>query len=241
VLNPAGFNTNVYSLVNGQSIGGELNGHVQDANLAVGQTIESRHIRPYEGHRGEWAGSVTTLDFYEHLFGTVAEEADWIMVPGASKRVYCPWPAHVGVYQVSAFISNFRMREVSAPPPVTDPQVYVWDNAPHMYISMFIDGVRQGHTLRRLPTTYYPVAGFGDPNYLYGRENVLTHHFDLVAVTGDMSPGWHDVSLAVLIPQNTGLELIYPLYDTDAAAKTDHDVTHRIRIGIKAASILALP
>lgn len=239
LFNPSGWNTDLRSTTDGVSVYGELNGHIQDENFAAGTgIINSRHIRPLEGFRSEWGGQVDTTDWYELLWGTAYDPDAWLFVPGAARRVYVPWDASVVQYQCSAFGTNFRTREYNGVPPDGAP-VYT---GPLMYVCMFVDGVRIAHTQRVLPYSAWPLANPGTPNYFKTIEQYLSHHFDLVHMAGPVSKGWHDVSLAVQVLQNLGQETMYALYAGGAADQlTPHSVTHRLRLGIRAASILALP
>lgn len=237
LFDPAGWTTDMHSATAGVSLYGELNGHIEDANFAAGSAIiNARHVRPFESFRAEWGGAMDTQDWFEHLFGMTYNVNDWLAVPGAARRIYVPWAPIATQYHVSAFGTNLRMREVSSPPPVEGAAVYA---GPQMMIAMFVDNVLVEHTKRLFPYSYYAAVNPGTPNYLTTRENVLTHHFDLVHVSGATAVGWHDVGLRVQILQNTGVERIFPLYD-GAATAVDHSVTHRIRLGIRAASIMAL-
>lgn len=240
LFDPTGWNGDIRSTTNGVSVFGELNGHIQNANIAAGELVHARHIRPLENFRAEWGGQTDTTDWYELLWGTDYDVTNgWLAVPGASRRIYCPWDATAAVLQVSAFGSNLRMREVSAPPAGPDP---VPPSGPNMYIAMFIDDVRERSTTRRFPYSYYPSINPGTPEYFNTREPVMTHHFDLVKVNLLMTKGYHDVALKIQIPQNTGKESMYALYAGGAADQLcDHSVTHRIRLGIRAASIIAFP
>lgn len=232
-LSTTGWNSDIWSTTNGVSVYGELNGHVQDANFTAGVQLYPRHIRPYEGFRSEFSGAMETLDFHDLLFGASVQESDWIPVPGASHRTYIPFGT-VLISRVSAFATNFRMRlgPASGQEAVTA--------GPESYVAMFVDGALVTNSIRRLPMTYWPLSNPGDADYLVQTENMLSHHFDFFALTGTVTAGWHDVDLRVLIVQNTGTEQLFPLYDSDATAKCAHTVTHRIRIGIRSASILSL-
>lgn len=240
LFDPAGWNGDIRSTTNGVSVYGELNGHIEDANFDAGELIYPRHIRPFEGFRAEWGGQTDTTDWYELLWGTEVEATEgWLTVPGASRRIYVPWTSSVVVYQASAFGSNLRMRQVTTPPGGQNP---VAPSGPNMYIALFVDDVLSTATLRRFPYSYYPQVNPGTPEYFNSREQVLTHHFDFLALGANVAAGYHDVAIKVQVPQNTGQEEIYALYGGgDADQLCTHSVTHRIRLGIRAASIIALP
>ena len=234
-----GWNGDFASVTNGTSLYTEVNGRLQDANFGAGEQVFSRHIRPYEGFRSEFSGATETVDFHEHLFGTEYRVTDWLPVPGASKRLYVPWHATLIVFRASIFCTNFRIRKNTAPFSTT---------APDMYIGIFCDGVLATGSIRQLPVTYYPtydpptfVSNYG--LHLWGHENVLSQHFDFIEIKNagaDTLPGDHDVDIRVMVLQNTGVEKLYPLYNETVVSLTDHSVTHRIRGGIRSASLIAL-
>lgn len=234
----AGWNATAWSLTNGVSLYGELNGHVQDANFAAGEKVYPRHIRPFEGFRETFDGAQETVDYHQFLFGESASEADWIPVAGASTRLYLGYAPFATLFRASCFVTNFRMRKGPA-----SGQSLVVDG-PEEYISLFIDGVRIPCTLRRLPITHWPEVNPGDAKWLMGRENVLSHHFDFTVFRGAIGAGWHDVDIRVIVLQNLGLENLYALYENTTALPTlvpsQHNVTHRIRGGIRSASIIGL-
>lgn len=244
--NGAAFNANgwggdVWSTTNGVSINGELNGHIQDANFAPGEQLGPRHVRPGEGFRGEYNGTPETIDVVDLLFGSGSLDPDAaVPVPGLSKRLYVPWNASAVLYTVSCYVTNFRMREGPAP------QDESW-SGPEMSIKVFIDGAAVQCSLRKLPFTCFPVANPGDANWLFNHENLLSHHFNMTFLacastrSSATTRGFHDVVVKANVPTNTGYEVMYPLYDGDAAAKCNHDVMHRIRFGIRSASILCFP
>lgn len=240
LFNPGGWNGDIRSTTDGVSVFGELNGHIQNANIAAAEKVHARHIRPFEGFRAEWGGQLDTTDWYEILWGTEADITNgWLTVPGAARRIYVPWSASAAVFQASAFGSNLRMRQVSAPPGGQDP---VPPSGPEMYIALFIDDVIVQSTIRRFPYSYYPETNPGTPGYFNSREQVLTHHFDFTIVSAAIGQGYHDVAIKVQVPQNTGQESIYALYGGgDADQLCNHSVTHRIRLGVRAASIIAFP
>lgn len=242
LFNANGWGADVWSTTNGVSINGELNGHIQNANFAAGEQLGPRHIRPGEGFRGEYNGTQETVDVVDLLFGSGDIDPNAaVPVPGLSKRMYVPWNASAVLYTVSCYLTNFRMRE--GPASGGDP---VW-GGPEMSIVVFIDGSPVQTSIRKLPYTCYPVQNPGDANYLFDMENLMSHHFDMTFLCcastrpGATTKGFHDVAVKANIPTNTGYEVMYPLYDTDAAAKCDHDVMHRIRFGIRSASVLAFP
>lgn len=237
VFNPTGWNTDMWSSTNGISIYGELNGHIQEANFAGGQQVDARHIRQFEGFRAEWSGDRQTQDWYQLVFSPTYSEAAFVMLPGCAKRVYIPWGSGAtNMFHVSAFASNYRMRQATSP----EPQAIELVNGPEMYVAMFVDGAMVAHSLRSFPTTWYPSNLTGAAKTVYTRESVMTQHYDLVDFRNALDEGWHDVALGLLILPNTGVEKLYPLYDGGVSA-VNHSVMHRIRFGIRAASIVCLP
>lgn len=233
----AGWNTDMWSSFGGTSIYGELNGNIQDANLAAGEQVNARHIRQFEGFRAEWGGATDTQDWYQLVFADTYSTTAFIMLPGCARRMYIPWGAGtVNMFHVSAFASNFRIREASTP----TPQDAEYIGGPTMYVAMFIDGEIATHTIRKLPTTWYPTNTTGAANSFYPRESVTTQHYDLVDCRDGIAAGWHDVAMGLIILPNTAVENIFPMYDT-AVTAVAHTSMHRIRFGIRAASIVSLP
>lgn len=241
-FNANGWGADVWSTTNGVSINGELNGHIQNANFAAGEELGPRHVRPGEGFRGEYAGTMETVDVVDLLFGSEdLDPAAAVPVPGTAKRVYVPWNASAVLYTVSCYVTNFRMRKG----PATG-QDAVW-SGPEMLIKVAIDGVQVDCSIRKLPYTCYPEVNPGYAQWLFYRENLLSHHFDMTFLccastrSSATTKGFHDVVIKANVPTNTGYETMYPLYDTDPAALCDHDVMHRIRFGIRSASVLCFP
>lgn len=233
-FNTSGWNTDMWSTTDGVSVYGEMNGHLQSANFDAAEKVQPRHIRPGEGFRSEFSGAPETLDFHQTIFGLSATESDWVPIPGASHRAYLGWTPTCTMLRASCFVTNFRMRQ--GPAAGQDPVV----TGPEEYITLFVDGVRVPNTLRRLPISHWPDINPGDAKGLLGRETILTHHFDFMILSGAMTVGYHDVDIRVQVPQNLGSEQLFPLYNQAALAITTHSVTHRIRGGIRSASIIAL-
>jgi hypothetical protein len=245
-LNPSSFMANVHSTTDGVSVYGEMNGHLQDANFHADFRVQAQHIRPNEGFMAKQSPAATeTLDFVDLLFGTDASEmtdVDWLVVPGASTRVYVPYNAKAVVYNVSAFVTNQRQREILDPNPEAEEY-----GGPEMYLRMRIDGSPVSHSLRSFPYTAYPTTNPGIAKGFTYREHILTHPFDLVhmALAGHnwAAKGYHDVAIEILIPRTRTVEAIYPMYEdrTHASPKTvNHSLRHRLRFGIRKAFILAL-
>jgi hypothetical protein len=110
-----------------------------------------------------------------------------------------------------------------------------------MFIRMRVDGSGIGHTRRSFPYSYSPTVFPGSATGYTSREAVLTQHFDLVHVATSGAKtlkGWHDVALEVLIPKTQDQENLVPLYEKSGLDA--FSLRHRIRFGIRKASIIAL-
>ncbi|NBS71155.1 hypothetical protein EBT31_19945 [bacterium] len=241
VFSTTGWNTDIWSSKDGESVYGELNGHLQDANMDPAFLVQPEHVRPGEGFVCAEGSGQETLTYLDSLFGTEGvsgvDDGDWLIVPGTSQRLYVPWDANAVLFNVSAYITNQRQRETLDPTPV----VAEW-GGPEMYVALMIDGSLKAHTRRSFPYTYYPNNNPGDAESFAVREMVLTHHFDLVHMaTGgaEVQAGYHDVALAILIPQTQTQENLVPRYK-QAPKLALHVGRHRLRFGIRRGSILAL-
>lgn len=233
----SGWNADIKSDNPASSILGEMNGLLDNQNLAAGEKITARVIKPGEGFVTAFDGESTTRVFYDDTFKQVApfSEDEWLVVPGGSHRVYVPWTPTAVSFNVGGFCTNLRMRETTDP----DPDVAQY-GGPDMFIRLRCNGHIIGHTKRSFPFTWYPNNNPGKADSLSAREQVLTHSFDLNHVSLTATAGWQTVRLEVLVPRTQGVENILPLYRDSALAQADHYVRHRLRFGIRRALIVAM-
>ena len=231
------WNADVKSTAAGASLLGEMNGRLNNANLAAGQKISARVVKPGEGFTLGFDGEGVTRVFYDDTFRQVAPftEGEWLVVPGCAHRVYVPWTPTGVSFNVGGFCTNLRMRETTN----SNPAVAVY-GGPDMYIRLRCNGVIQAHTRRAFPFTWYPANNPGTADALVAREQVLTHSFDLNHTSTTAVAGWQSVRLEVLVPRTKGIENIIPLYRTAAASAADHYIRHRIRFGVRRSLIVAM-
>ena len=232
-FNVGGWNSDIRSTTNGVSIYGELNGNIEDANFAAGVEFVAAQYKPNEVHLSVDGGELTVRDFHDDLFGSQTSNANWAIVPGAAHRVYIPWNADAVMFNVSAFMTNWRQRETTDSTPAS-----LVAGGPEMYVRMAVDDDPKAHTKRPFPYTAYPDTNPGTAvGYSY-RVQSLTQHIDLCHLETSVTKGWHSVRLEVLIPRTHGLEHIVPIYKA-SPKHADHFVRHHIRFGIRRAGIIA--
>lgn len=242
-LSPDGLNRNWHSAVAGESLYGELNGNLNAANFAAGFRIRPEHVRAGETFRGREEHGLEALDYYDDLWPSAdsADPKQWVPVAGCASRLYVPWNCTCVLYSLSTFYTVFRTRQrVSG----SEDDVRT---GPDIWLVLYIDDVRLAYTLRGCPITYWPSNSAGDPvNFLVERECCQTQHLDIqhLSIAGSADDaqtkaGYHDVSLRLYMPANTGQESLYtPFTGADAIV---WDMAHRIRFGIRSARVTALP
>ena len=249
VLDVDGLNQDLHSLVDGESIYGELCGNLQAVNLASSFRVRPEHLRPHETARGRQEHSVQTVDFWDLGWPTQDPDADvedklWVPVAGAQSRVYVPWDASVVLYDLSAFYTVFRTRERPEVDKATEEKV-----GPDIQLIMYVDNQRLSYTRRETPDTYAP-NDLSDPTpqRLKEYEQFRTQHVNLVhlAIQGSETDdsmtrqGYHDVSLRICVPRNQGVEqLRKPFEDDGLGGRIYYRLSHRIRFGIRSARVLA--
>lgn len=249
VLDVDGLNQDLHSLVDGESIYGELCGNLAAANLASSFRVRPEHLRPHETARGRAEYSPQTIDYWDQGWPTTPastgeQEKLWVPVAQAQARVYVPWDASVVLYDVAAFYTVFRTREREIVGQDTDEK-----GGPDLELVMYVDNGRLAHTKRETPMTYAP-DDLSDPTpqRLLSYEQYRTQHVNLIhmAISGSetdheqTTAGYHDVSLRLFAPQNLGAErLRKPFADDGVGGRIDYRLSHRIRFGIRSARVLA--
>lgn len=244
-LDPGVLDLMVTSGTNGESLLGEMNGHLEwPANFEVGFKVRSVHVKPGAVFRSAQEGDTGTQDWTDALFAPsdgVDESSEdnpptgpkFVSIPGTGAHVYLPYDYSAVMYRVSVFITDFRMREYIDQGTIGTPQIF---------LQMRIDGDGLQSTLCKLPETYR----FNDGNnkqYLTNYESLNTRYFDFsyLSINGADSyctKGWHRLSLATRIVPNGGEETLCKPFKT-AGATITYDVGQRLRIGIRNARAMA--
>lgn len=232
----SGWNGDLRSTTPGASIYGELNGGLQDENLDPATLLGASRYKRGEPHTYASGSEQVTRDYYDDLFGTDQTPPDeaWLVVPGAATRFYLPWQAKAVVYNVAAFISNWRQRETTDPSPVG-----IESGGPEVYLRLAVDGQALAHTKRPLPYTAYPAQNPGNAESMVSRVSVLTQHLDLVHMATGVAKGWHSLRLELLIPRTLGRENLVPLYKSLPTVE-EHYVRHHVRVGVRRATMIAM-
>lgn len=249
-FNPDQWNRDVDSTAGAESIYGELNGRLSDANFAAGARIRPEHPKPLETFRWRKDTLPTTLDFHQDLFNPADSDSDtpatnidpFVQVAGCATRLFLPYNASVVIYQVSCFYSVFQMRQRES----GHDEVRT---GPTSQFKVYIDDEHLQYTQRRTPRTYWPiqigVPAASSPAPLT-RENWLTQHFDIAhfvypgaADASRALAGWHQVDLRLYVAPNKGVEEFSPPFKPTKGNIT-YPIKHRVRVGIRSARILAL-
>jgi len=251
VFNPDSWNRDLDSATAAESIYGELNGRLSDANFAAAARIRPEHPKPLETFRWRADSLSTTCDYFQDAFNKQDATTDdpatgvdpFVAIAGCSTRMYLPYNCSIVVYQVSCFYSVFQMRERA------ELSGLETRSGPLSQLKMYIDGTGLQYTQRRTPRTYWPmqIAGAAvssDPPV--ARENWLTQQYNIAHIVypgatdaSRAQAGWHQVDLRIFVPPSAGYEAFAPPYKP-AQINIEYPIKHRVRVGIRAARILAM-
>ena len=259
-LDPDRWNRNLDSTTAAESIYGELNGRLSDANFDGAAKIRPEHPKPLETFRWKVDTLKPTCDYFQDVFNQ-SDDGDtppgagsldpFIPIAGASTRVYLPYNCSVVMYQVSCFYTLFQMRKRNANTPA-EPAIEsdAVRTGPVTNLKVYIDGVGLDYTQRRTPRTYWPARIGQAPassKSLTARENRLTQHLDIahLALANGSDPtqtqaGWHQIDLRIYVAPNTGYEQFLAPFKLSPNNNIEYPIRHRCRVGIRAARVLAL-
>lgn len=245
-LGNAGFNLNTWSQTSGQSIYGELNGELDAGNLSASFTLKPGSLRRADMISTGSGFSLDDQTISDRAFGDgiySAADSDWIRIPAWSTRVYLSRGYDQVRYGVSGFMTALRQRESSTGNPGGGTPLYT---GPNIYYRLGVDGTAIGHTQRYLPYSWYPGTNPGPAVTMTPREQCLGRHVNLshLALGGGLvTAGWHECYLEVLLPRNTGIELLTPIGNAPTVLPADepeHTNMHRLTLGVGSARIIAL-
>lgn len=257
-FNPDQWNRDLDSTAGGESIFGELDGRLTDANFDAPALIRPEHPKPLETFRWRKDHLPMTVEYYQDAFNTQENTGDspvagvdpFVPVAGAATRLFLPYACTAVMFQVSAFYTLFQMRERA-----TGSAAQTRTGAVAQ-LKVYIDDVGLTYTQRRTPRTYWPasigapVASSWNPT---ARENRLQQQWNIahlaVAAQGGVeasrcAAGWHQVDIRLYMPPSSGYEEFVGPYKKNAnaavpTANIEYPIKHRIRFGIRSARILA--
>lgn len=243
VLNIPNFNGNIWSLVSGESLYGELNGYLNLSNFHTGETLEPGLVRRYDVCATAQKYNTDNQTVIDKLFandGTASDsDANWIQLASCSVRCYLDKDYDQVLYGISCFLTALRQRySIDGNPASAD------YDGPVIYYKMFVDGAGISHTRRPLPYSWWPGNNPNEAVSMTSREQVLCRHIDLVHLdVGATLKGWHSVDLRIYMPANTGVEYLTPPGKASHGTPSNEPVynnSHRVTIGTPKAHIIGI-
>lgn len=249
VFDPLQFSDDLYSETAGVSLYETSNGHIEFANLAAGTKVRQHHIRPWQVGDAKSDGAVKAVDFFQDAYG---QDSVFYGVAGANLTFYQKYDCSLAMFFASIFANVWRQRGAETQDG--------WEEAPAIFVKMFIDGVEIPQTQRMLPETIYYSDSTSAPGTHYGagydftfaREQRLTRYMNLHHTkriggsssdkTSQLLAGWHTFGLGVYVAHNTGNEKL----DLDGGALTrtyrpmTFDAMHRVRLSVRHADVIRL-
>lgn len=243
VLDPDQMDRDFDSAVDGESVYGEMRGHLQDSNFAGGFRIRPEHIRYGETARLNEDSLTETLDYYDDYTpnDTATEDSEYTPIAGASTRVFLPYAVTCALYSASIFYTVYRVRQ-RALGAITDTRT-----GPPIKLKLWVDGTAISHTVRQTPITYWPEKlDTATCEQQLPLEHVLTQHYDcnhLIVGGAGCAAGYHNVSMRLYIPQNIGQENMWTPYKQIKFGTGDHttyNMSHRFRCGVRSARVIGL-
>lgn len=259
VLQPDGFNRDLYQPTAGRSLFETMNGNVGFPNLDASFEVESHLIRP--GHTGfaRTDGRVFSADYFSDLWVGANNDPRFTPIGGACISFRVPYNVSYALLSASVFLTVWRQfgpPKESAADPFEERL-----NAPDIYIQTFF-GNNEGvvYTRRELPqTVFFDDNASAKPDaYVNTVEARTCHHYNLIhsKIAGGTSPndaltkGYGAFGLAVFVTQNRN-----GTKDTDDdynmllhlnGASSGHNIeslysgVHRVRTYVRNATVMAL-
>lgn len=258
VLQPAGFNRDLYQTTAGKSLFETMNGNLTSANLDSTFKVESHIIRPGQTGIARSDGRIFSADYFSDLWAGTGNSY-YTPVGGACLSMWVPYDMSYALFSASVFLTVWR--QFGPPDPDAADPFDTRLDAPNIRIQMFYgdaDGV--GYTRRELPQTVFFKNDGGAPNASIGMvEQYTCHHYNLLhaKIAGKTSPnhpltkGYATFGLAVYVSQNLNgqnrpsgddnykLDLILD-GDNDKRPDSYYNGIHRVRTYVRNATVMAL-
>ena len=248
-FDPIAFSDDLYSETAGVSLYETSNGHIEFENLAANMKVRQHHVRPWQMGDAKSDGAVKAVDFFQDAWG---KDSKFYGVAGANITFYQKNDCSIALFFASFFANIWRQRG-----PKTQNG---WEDAPVIFVKMYVDGKEVLHTQRQLPETIYysslmgpGVPGYGNGyNFSVTREQRLTRYMNLQhtkyaggssATNSDqLLAGWHTFGLSLFVATNQGSEQID--MDGKSGARTykpmTFNATHRVRLSVRHADVIRL-
>jgi hypothetical protein len=245
-FDPVAFSDDLYSQTAGVSLYETSNGHIEFENLAASMKVRQHHVRPWQMGDAKSDGAVKAVDFFQDAWG---KDSKFYGVAGANITFYQKNDCSIAMFFASFFANIWRQRGPS------DGQDG-WEDAPVIFVKMYVDGKEVLHTQRQLPETIYYSGAIGDYGTGYdfttAREQRLTRYMNLhhtkyaggsSATNSDqLLAGWHTFGLSVFVATNDGSEQI----DLNGASLSNRykpmtfNAMHRVRLSVRHADVIRL-
>jgi hypothetical protein len=249
VLQPAGFNRNLYQQTAGKSLFETLNGNLTNANLDPAFKVESHLIRPGQTGIARSDGRLFSADYFSDLWAGT-ENDYYTPVGGACLSMWIPYDMSYALFSASVFLTVWRQFG----PPNESFETRL--DAPNIRIQMFYgDGNGIGYTRRELPQTVF-FKSLGMPDADIGMvEQYTCHHYNLLhaKIAGKTSPnqqltkGYATFGLAVYVSQNlngraTAADVMNLTFDGDDDKRPPsyYQGIHRVRTYVRNATMMGL-
>lgn len=198
-----GHNTNLYSGTTTEGVYSEANGYLGAANLDPAFEIEDYHVWPEEAIRVRSEYTNIAVDYMsdKETGADVAEDnvrEELVNVAGCGLRFYVPYNCDI-LWTVGFFVTIWRPHfGTLAQEDTTD--VLLGDVRLQLSMDLPAGSAESSgtltHTKRGLPAS---VQVDSDTNRMKQREDVACFYINLHHLTRDVTPGWADIHLRLLL------------------------------------------
>lgn len=218
-LLPSGINGDVYSTTSGKGIVSESNGGLNSANLSGDFEIQEHMITPGEVARADSIRNASTVEVVSEAYGT-DDAANFIAIPGLSKRVYVPYDVSYMLWEWQFFFSVWRMYTGS----YADQEA-----APIIQTMAFLDGVALTHTRASCPETIF---NFGPGQVGNKNEHLMADLRSGSHLETDVTRGWHELSVRLYMANQNMVET-FKLVTAASATDAECQTAHRLSAGFR--------
>lgn len=208
-FNVDGHNTNLYSTTATEGIFSEVNGDLMASNLDAAFQMENYHVWPEEAVRVRSDYNNVAVDYMSETEtgaqvadGNVREEL--IAVAGCGLRFYVPYPCDI-LWSMGFFITIWRPHFGVAADQEDVEDLVLGDIRTQISMNLPVGSVESSgviaHTKRGYPAS---VQSNRDTGGLSQHEDVACFYVNLHHLTRDVSKGWADIHLKLLLKNPGG-------------------------------------